>query len=150
MTRRLTLCRVVGIALLLAGCAGGMGAGQDVNYANSTGNGNVIINWNCTKATPNILQVNGVFDNTTMAGLQEVTIQIVGIGPGGTQVSSGQGKTRDWIVTTMSRTPFQVTVNTTGTEQQYNMLYSYRVGSGLSPAGVMQYSKQNACPGLQQ
>ncbi len=48
----------------------------------------------------------------------------------------------------MSRTPFQVTVNTTRTERQFNMRYSYRVGSGLSPAGVMQYSKENACPGL--
>jgi len=149
MHRWSVLWKIVVTAMMLVGCAGGMGGGQDVNYANSTGNGNVILNWNCTKPQPNVLQVNGTFDNTTMAGLQEVTIQIVGIGPSGAQVSSGQGTTSQWIVTTMSRTPFQVTVNTTGTESKFNMLYSYRVGSGLSPAGVMQYSKENACPGLQ-
>ncbi len=89
MQRWSALWKIVVMALILAGCAGGMGGGQDVYYANSTGNGNVILNWNCAKPQPNVLLVNGTFDNTTMAGLQEVTIQIVGIGTGGSQVSSG-------------------------------------------------------------
>ena len=148
MPRNRTRGVLLGLSLLAAGCAGGMGAGPAVDYANQAGDGNVMFSWNCTQTQPNLLVVDGIVNDTMNASIQDVTVQVVGIGPGGGQVSSGKGAPSQWIVTTMARTPFQVTVNTTGTETQFNLYYSYRVGAGITYASLQQNAQMNACPGL--
>ena len=150
MTRNRTRGVLLGLSLLVAGCAGGMGAGPEVDYANQAGDGNVMFSWNCTLdiAQHNQLVVNGIVNDTMNASIQDVTVQVVGIGPDGGQVSSGKGSPSQWIVTTMARTPFEVTVNTTGTETQFNLYYSYRVGAGITYASLQQNAQMNACPGL--
>ena len=72
-----------------------------------------------------------------------------GIGPDGAQVSSGKGSPKEMVVTTMDRAPWQVLVNRAGTERQYNLYYSYRVGRGLTYASERKNAQMNACPNLQ-
>jgi len=149
VSRTCTRLSVLALTTVLAACAGSMGGGQEQDYAHRTGDNTVIVSWNCMKAEPNLLAVKGIINDTIGASIQDVTIEIIGIGPDGAQVSSGKGSPKEMVVTTMDRAPWQVLVNRAGTERQYDLYYSYRVGRGLTYASQQKNAQMNACPNLQ-
>ena len=139
---------VVVLSIMLAGCAAGtQGSEPIVAYANQIGDTGITVSWNCSRAQPNLLVVKGVATDISAAPIQDVAIQVVGIGPDGGQISSGQGRTEEIVLTPSYASPFQVAVNTTGTEKQFQLFYSYRVGA-TAYASPQPAAPANACPGL--
>ena len=146
--KRSALWGIVVLTVILAGCAGGTKGGEQIiAYANQTGDTAITVSWNCSRAQPNQLVVQGVATDISTAPMQGVAIQVVGIGPDGGQISSGQGFTEEIVLTPTYASPFQVAVNTTGAEKRFHLSYSYQVGA-TTYASPPQTATTNACPGL--
>ncbi len=148
MNKPSAFSRIVLLAVMLAGCASNTkGTEPIVVYANETGDTAIVVSWNCSRTQPNVLIVKGVATDISSANIQDVAIQVVGIGPDGGQISSGQGFTQEIILTPTYASPFQVAVNTAGTEKAFQLFFSYRVGA-MTYASPQQGTLKNACPGL--
>ncbi len=143
-----TFSMIVFLAAMLAGCASNTkGTEPIVVYANETGDTAIVVSWNCSRTQPNLLMVKGVVTDISSANVQDVAIQVVGIGPDGGQISSGQGFTQEIVLTPSHASSFQVAVNTAGTEKRFALFFSYRVGT-TTYASPQQATPANACPGL--
>ena len=148
MNKPSTFSRIVLLAVMLAGCASNTkGTEPIVVYANETGDTAIVVSWNCSRMPPNLLMVKGAVRDISAGNVQDVAIQVVGIGPDGGQISSGQGFTEEIILTPSYASPFKVAVNTAGTEKRFALFFSYRVGT-TTYASPQQANPPNACPGL--
>jgi hypothetical protein len=136
-----------GLALILAACAPQPWTPQ-AEFANSASDGQMSLRWNCLFEPPGLV-VQGFVNNILMTPLRNTQISVNGINAEGVQVSSGVDNSIPLNLDTNDRTPFEIKVQTTGTEVTFNLWYTYRVGGPSLRGGNTQRNlRNNACPGV--
>ncbi len=120
----------------LAACAGAVGplppnAEQfpypPPGFAHRVASPAVELFWNCARPAPDTLEVAGLaFNPWSGEDIQFLKFDLVGVDASGRTVSEATGMARDLSVGTMDATPFQLTLQTAGTETRFDLFYQYR------------------------
>ena len=156
-----TFLRSVGLALLvigLAACAGqNLDSSMDIDfskYAHQVADGKVAIYWNCSRPTPGTVQVQGVANSPWFTDpIQDLQFWVYGVNSQDGNVSRAHGSTRDFLIQLNAPSPFDLTLQATGQEVRFDMIYDYTMGGGGGRRGAGVLGEQrnmarNICQGL--
>ena len=103
------------------------------------------LRWNCLYQPPGLV-IQGIANNVAMNPVKNLQISITGVSAQGQQVSSGTAESLPYMLQTNTRQPFEIPIQTAGTEVTFNMTYGYEFGPFMGmPSPNL---KNNACPGV--
>jgi hypothetical protein len=117
-------------------------------YAHDVSDGKVHLQWNCLSREPGLV-MQGVANNPYLGvPIKNLEFWVYGIDAQGHNVSNAHGLGR-YLINLGDIAPFELSVQTTGTEVRFDLTYAYTMGTGplLYSDARQLNTKADACPG---
>jgi hypothetical protein len=91
----------------------------------------VVLYWNCTRPEPGKVRLEGLVYSPYYSDVRDLQFELAGVDSGDRAVSEARADPPDFVLGMNRTAPFQMTLQTTGSEVRFDLYYGYRAQGGL-------------------